>query len=908
MSPTRASDGANGTAASSGSLTSRFEPGPIERRWQDAWEAAGIFRGPDRPHGLPFTLTLPPPNVTGVLTMGHMLGDTVMDVLVRRARMQGRPTLWVPGLDHAGLATQIEVRRRLAKQGVRFETLPRAEALRQVELWKEEHEARIHEQTCAAGFSVDWTRFRYTKDAGSVRATREAFVRLYEAGLIYRGERLVNWDPVLETAISDLEVVHAEEEGTLYTLRYLWADGTPGGMDVATARPETLFGDVAVAVHPDDHRHTASVGRSVRVPLADKVVPVMTDAAIDPTFGTGALKVTPRHDALDYEIYQRHPEIGLPPEILDGRARMMGPTVPPEYHGLDRDKARAKAVEALEATGLLLRSEKFRHSVARSERSEAMVEPRLSTQWFVRMIPLAEPAVAAVREGTIRIHPPRWEPTFFRWMEGIHDWCISRQVLWGHPVPVYRCRPHRHEFASVEEPSACPVCQSPELEADPNVLDTWFTSWMWPFLALGWPEPTGDLAHYYPTTVLVTGRDIMFFWVARMMMAGLYFTGKPPFSDVVFTGMLRDAQGRRMSKHLGNSPDPMEVMAERGVDAVRFALVFPNPTEEDGPFGHSNLDGARNFLTKLWNVTRFAQLHLAAGSDPPAGAPPLVASSPLEDRWILSRYAATVAEVDRALDGFEVSRAASALYQFLWHDVADRYVEIVKERLAGRLGTPSQREARATLLFLVERAIRLLHPFAPHITEELWHALPHDADWLAIAPWPSATEARPDPAAEREMGIILEVVRLLRNLRSDEAIPADRVPAGGVRPATGVEAALFAQERPTIERLSRVAPIALIPHEGAVPSDSATRVAEFGECFLVRPSQSTASYETMEREREKLKALLEKTVAKLSDPGFRSRAPPAVVEESEKKVEELRQRIERIDTHMSGLSPKEGVP
>ena len=899
-----------GSPASSGSaaaLPSRFDPRTIERRWQAAWEEARIFRAPERPRGPTFTLTLPPPNVTGALTMGHMLGDTVMDVLVRRARMQGRPTLWVPGLDHAGLATQIEVRRRLSKAGVRFESLPPEEALRQVELWKEEHEARILEQTRAGGFSVDWSRYRYTMDEGAVRATREAFVRLYDAGLIYRGERLVNWDPSLQTAISDLEVVHSEEEGTLFTLLYAWADGSPGGVEVATARPETLFGDVAVAVHPDDERHREAVGRKVRVPLAGRVVPILTDPGIDPAFGTGALKVTPRHDALDYEVYERHPEVGLPPEIFDGRAHLTGPAVPAEYQGLDRDRARARAVEALEAAGLLVKTERFRHSVARSERSEAVVEPRLSLQWFVRMAPLAERAVEAVRDGRIRIHPTRWEPTFYRWMEGIHDWCISRQVLWGHPIPVYRCRPRGHEFASVEAPTVCRACESRDLEAEAGVLDTWATSWMWPFVSLGWPEPTADLAHYYPTTVLVTGRDIMFFWVARMMMAGLYFTQKPPFGDVVFTGMLRDAQGRRMSKHLGNSPDPLDVMAERGVDAMRFALVFPNPTEDDGPFGHANLEGARNFLTKVWNVSRFALLHTAIGTEPPTQAPPLTVTSALEDRWILSRYRATVTGVDLALDGFEVSRAASTLYQFLWHDLADRYVEIVKDRLAGRQGPVSQRDARAALLYVVEGSLRLLHPFAPHMTEELWHALPHASEFLATAPWPVASEAPSDAKAEGEMGTLLEAVRLLRNLRSDEAVPAETIPEGGLRPTSAAVVQLFTRERSIVERLSRVAPVAILPHEGTVPTHAAARVAEFGDCFLVRPSQTSASRETMEREREKLQALLDKTVAKLGEPGFRARAPPAVVKESEQKVEELRRRIQRIDTHMSG-PPKEGEP
>ena len=888
-----------------GTLPARFDPRPIEWGWKEAWESARAFEGPARPRGSPFVLALPPPNVTGVLTVGHMLGGTVMDALVRRARMQGRPTLWIPGVDHAGLATQIEVRRRLSKQGIRFENLPREEALHQLELWKEEHEKRIGEQLRAAGFSIDWTRYRYTMDEGSRRATREAFVRLFDAGLIYRGERLVNWDPVLETAISDLEVTYSEEQGTLYTLLYAWADGTPGGIEVATARPETLFGDVAVAVNPDDARHAASVGREVRVPLAGRIVPVLADAAIDPSFGTGALKVTPRHDVLDYAGYERYPEIGLPPEIFDARARLSGPSVPPDYQGLDRDRARTRAVDALRYAGLLLREERSPHSVARSERSEAVVEPRLSSQWFVRMAPLAERAVRAVREGRIRIHPARWEATFFRWMEGIRDRCISRQILWGHPIPVYPCAVGAHEFATVTEPSTCPRCGSKDLTSDPDVLDTWFTSWMWPFLSLGWPERTADLTHYYPTSVLVTGRDIMFFWVARMMMAGLHFTDRVPFSDVVFTGMLRDAQGRRMSKHLGNSPDPMDVMAERGVDSMRFALLFPNPMEDDGPFGKGPLDGARNFLTKLWNVVRFATLHLASGTDPPASPPALDASSPLEDRWILSRYSALVQEVDRAMDGFEVSRAASALYQFLWHELADRYLEIVKDRLAGQSGPESQRMARAVLLFVTERSLRMLQPIAPHITEELWHALPHEGELLAAARWPAASELVLDPTAEGEMGTVLETVRLLRNLRSDEEIPAEATLSGGVRANAEGDFHLLTRERATVERLGRVAPLTILRPGDVVPDGVATRVAKFGECFLVRPSRSVSSVETLEREREKLRGLLDKTLGRLSDPGFRDRAPPAVVAEAEKKAEELRRRIERIDTHMTALAPRE---
>jgi valyl-tRNA synthetase len=843
---------------------------------------------------------LPPPNVTGVLTLGHMLGDTVMDVLVRHHRMRGAATLWVPGLDHAGLATQVEVRRRLAKQGVRFEELSREAAIQEIEKWRGEHEARIREQTRGGGFSVDWSRFRYTMDPGSVRATREVFVALYRAGLVYRGERMVNWDPRLRTAVSDLEVVHSEEDATLYYVRYPWADGTLGGVEVATVRPETVFGDVAVAVHPDDARYRDALGKFVVVPLSHRRVPVIADAAVDPTFGVGALKITPRHDPVDREIAGRHPDLAEPTEIFDDSARLAGAWVPAHYHGLDREAARARAVEELDREGLLVRQEKYRHSVGRSERSEAVIEPRLSTQWFVRMAPLAEPVVAGVRAGEIRLHPERWSLTFFRWMEGIQDWCISRQVLWGHAIPVHRCRACEHNTVSVESPTKCEKCGSSELTPDPDVLDTWFTSWLWPFVALGWPERTSELKRYYPTSVLVTGRDIMFFWVARMMMAGYRFTGSRPFSDVYFTGMLQDEHGRRMSKHLGNSPDPLDIISERGADAMRFGLAFPNPTAEDGPFGRPALEGARNFLTKLWNLVRFTLPYVPSGTGAVVAVPTLSREAALENRWILSRYRHAVEEVDEALRQFEPTRAATVLHGFVWHDLADRYVEIAKESLAGTRGDPALRETRATLLFVVERTLRLLHPFVPHVTEELWHALPHDGELLALAAWPTAAEAPTDPVAEVEMETVLEAIRLLRNLRADEHVPATSVPPAWIRPAGPEVARVLAREHDTVARIARVQPLEFLAGGAATPAGVGSRVAPLGECYVERPAATPVDTEALSREREKLTGLLEKTRARLSDPGFAARAPPEVVRETEEKARELEERIARIDDHLKG--------
>jgi len=879
-------------------LPTRFEPAALEAKWQAEWERHAAFRAPSPPRSPTFSFVLPPPNVTGVLTLGHMLGDTVQDVFARLHRMRGEATLWVPGLDHAGLATQVEVRRRLAKQGVRFEELPREAALAELERWKEEHEKRIVEQTRAGGFSVDWSRYRYTMDPASVRATRTAFVALYREGLIYRGERMVNWDPRLRTAISDLEVQHTEEEATLSTVRYVWADGTLGGVDVATVRPETIFGDVAVAVHPDDVRYRDAVGKYVLVPLCRRRVPVVTDAAVDPAFGAGALKITPRHDPVDREIAARHPDLAAPVEIFDDAARLTGEWVPAAYRGLDREAARARALEELEREGLLVHQEKYRHSVGRSERSDAVIEPRMSTQWFVRMAPLAAPVIAAVRAGEIRLRPERWTLTFFRWMEGIQDWCISRQVLWGHRIPVAECRACGKLTVTVDPPTRCEHCGSTELMPDPDVLDTWFSSWLWPFSALGWPEATADLGEYYPTSVLFTAREIMFFWVARMMMSGFRFTGKKPFSDVVFTGLLLDAQGRKMSKHLGNSPEPLDVIRERGADALRLGLLFPNPTPEDGPFRTASLDASRNFLTKLWNLTRFALAHVPPGSPPVTAAPVLAEGAALENRWILARYRRASEEVDAALAAFEPTRAVAVLHNFVWHDLADRYVEISKEALAGRRGDPAQRETAATLLFVVERTLRTLHPFVPHVTEELWHALPHSGDLLALAAWPSASEAPADPVAEVAMETVLEAIRLLRNLRADEQVPPSATPAAWIRPSGPEVAEVLAAQLGTVTRLARVAPLLLLPADAPTPGGVASRVAPFGECYVTRPATSPGAADALEREREKLQGLLAKTRGRLADSGFRARAPPELVRETEEKARELEERIRRIDDHM----------
>ncbi|MCI4336283.1 MAG: valine--tRNA ligase [Thermoplasmata archaeon] len=886
-------------SALSDDLEPRFLSAPVEARWQAFWDAQGYAR-PSASHSAPpYTIVLPPPNVTGILTIGHMLGGTVMDTLIRRRRMQGKASLWVPGLDHAGVATQVEVRRRLSKQGIRMEALSREEILGHVEAWREEHEAYILRQLKAPGFSLDWSRYRYTMDPGATRATREVFVRLFEERLIYRGERMVNWDPILRTALSDLEVLHRDETTDLVYLQYPWEDGSPGGVTVATVRPETIFGDVAVAVHPDDERHRAALGRRVRVPLTDRVVPIIADTAIDPKFGNGALKVTPRHDPIDHDLAQRHSELRAAVEIFDESARLTGDWVPERFRGLDRVKARAAVTESLQADGFVVKHESYTHSVGHSERTDAVVEPRLSTQWFVRMGPLAAPVVAAVQEGTIRVHPDRWQLTFFRWMEGLQDWCISRQVVWGHPIPVYYCDACGEVLAALAPPDRCPKCRSEPLRADPDVLDTWFTSWLWPFVILGWPEATDDLARFYPTSVLETGRDIMFFWVARMMMAGYHFTGKPPFTDVYFHGMLRDEQGRRMSKHLGNSPDPLEVVQQHGADAMRFSLLYPNPVEQDGGFGVGTLEGARNFLTKLWNVVRFARQQLPEGTEPPNEAPPTGELS-VVDRWILSRWSRLADDLDAALDGFEFTRAATLLYQFVWHDLADRYVEAAKESLQGRRGAPAARASRATLLFVIERTLRQLHPIVPHVTEELWHAIPHEGESLAITSWPSGQEVPRDPESEVAMETVFDAIRALRNLRSENRIPPADRPEAAALPASPVVSELLAAHSTTIVQLARLGGLTLLQPESARPAHAASRVLPTGEFFVTLPASGAAETESLTREHAMLAELLGKTRARLEDPTFRQRAPPEVVQAAEEKARELAGRLERIAANLAG--------
>lgn len=902
------------------SIPPRFTPSTLEPAWQAAWDALGAFKAPAQDKSGPhWTIVLPPPNVTGVLTFGHSLGGTCQDILCRWQRMKGIPTLWLPGVDHAGLATQMAVRKHLESKKVNVSLLSKEEFYREIESWRQEKEAYIRRQLTAHGFSLDWSRYVYTMDPAYKAAVKTAFIHLYREGLIYRAERMVNWDPKALTALSDLEVIPTETAGKLYYIRY--PDAEPDraakgeGFVVATTRPETLFGDVAVAVHPEDARHRPWVGRSLRLPLTERTIPIITDTAIDMTFGAGALKVTPSHDVADHEIALRHPDLPARREILDARGHLTGEFVPESFRGMERFKARAEVVEALRSQGLLVKEEPYTHNVGYSERSNVPIEPRFSVQWFVNMKEMGAKAHAAVRQGDVRIVPDRWVKTYDNFMENLQDWCISRQVIWGHEIPVWHCDDCHAYDAYESAPKACAKCGSSTLRQDPDVLDTWFSSWLWPFATLGWPATTPDLTAYYPVSVLVTGSDIVFFWVARMIMGGLHFTGRVPFPAVYLTGILTDKQGRKLSKHLGNSPDPLELIQAWGADAFRFALVFPTPVEEGGPWNpQTTMESARNFLTKVWNLARLLQQNLPEGQAAPKGAPSLTPTSSLFDRWLLSRWTATAEAVEGHLTAYDFTRAAGALHGFLWHEMADWYAEAAKEALGGRESPEAQAAAQATALFVLERSLRLLHPFAPHMTEELWKALPHEGTSLTLAHWPRAEEGRRDPEAEARMEVFQEVTRGLRTLRTDTGLPLDARPVGEVVPSTAAAKDLLAggREREAIQRLARLGSLNVIAQAPGRSEGRAVLVVESAELVLPRPEGSRGSEEglALRKEREMVADLLAKAQRKLQDPVFRAKAPPAVIEEAETKARELANRLARLQGHLGETPPKapEGSP
>jgi valyl-tRNA synthetase len=904
-------------------LPKAYDPTEVEGRWYSIWMERGYFRAEAVSDKPPYSIVLPPPNVTGSLHLGHAVPATLQDVLIRWKRMSGFNCLWVPGIDHAGIATQMMVEREIKKTEKKSRhDLGREEFLKRVWQWKEKYGQRIGQQHQVLGASLDWSRERFTMDQASSVAVREAFVRLYEEGLIYRAKRLINWCPACHTALSDLEVEHEERDGSLWEIRYPLKD-SDRFLVVATTRPETMLGDTAVAVHPDDPRYAGLVGKTVLLPLVGREIPVIADAElVNPEFGTGVVKVTPAHDFNDYQTGLRHklPMI----DIFDESARTNQQAGP--YAGLDRFEARKRVLADLAAQGLLEKEIKHRLAVGICQRSGTVVEPRLSLQWFVKIDPLAKPAIEAVEQGRTRILPETWVATYFQWMRNIHDWCISRQLWWGHQIPAYYCEscgPNAEPIVSRERPARCPRCGGTEFEQDPDVLDTWFSSGLWPFSTLGWPKATAELKTFYPNSVMETGHDILFFWVARMMMLGMHFLGEVPFRVVYLHAMVRDEKGEKMSKTKGNVIDPLHVvrganaedlspslrnkfpqgMPAFGADALRFTLASMMQQGRDIKLSLERVEGYKGFANKLWNAARFALMNL--GDFEPAAELATNAGFALADRWILSRLNRAIRVTTDALTRFEFAEAASTIYQFLWHEFCDWYLELSKGTLYGE-DLPARRRTQAVLVHSLDQILRLLHPFMPFITEEVWQKLPlaRAVDSIMIAPYPSPYPRLEDPEAESEMAPLIEAIEGIRTIRGES----------NVAPSMKIQALIQSADPTVRQNIDRwrhyVMPLAglsslEISPPGAKPTQAAAFVGERTGMEIFVPLAGLIDLDEervrLAKEIERVDADIELVRRKFENPNFAAKAPREVVDRERARADELSTRRTKLQENLNRI-------
>lgn len=870
-------------------MSTRYDPHAIEAKWYEAWEKSGVFKADPASGQEPFSIVIPPPNVTGSLHIGHALNNTLQDILSRRKRMQGYDVLWVPGCDHAGIATQNVVERQLAKEKITRHDLGREKFVERVWEWKNQYGGTIMHQLRKLGSSLDWSRERFTMDPGLSEAVKEVFVRLYRDGLIYQGDYIINWCPRCRTALSDIETEHEDKAGNFWHIRYPFTDGT-GEVIVATTRPETMLGDTAVAVNPADERYAALAGKTVRLPLLNRDIPVVADDYVDREFGTGVVKITPAHDPNDFWVGERH---GLPRiNVMNPDGTMSAAAGP--YAGLDRFEARKRVVRDLEAQGFLVKVEDHQHAVGHCYRCHTVVEPYLSRQWFVKTKPLAERAIAAYDEGLIRFTPEHWGKTFREWLENIRDWCISRQIWWGHRIPVWYCECGETVVAK-ETPRQCPKCGSEKLVQDPDVLDTWFSSALWPFSTLGWPQSTPELKRYYPTSVLVTSWDIIFFWVARMAMMGLKFMNQVPFHQVCINSLVGDAEGKKMSKSKGNTVDPLDIMIHTGADGLRFTMAFIETHSRYVAFTPDRLESSRNFMNKIWNACRFALLNLQGYS--PAAVKP---EPDFTDCWIVSRLDAAVERVNEALEGYRFGEAAQALYDFVWHEFCDWYLELLKPRLYGE--GPRRDQARYYLLTVLDEILRLLHPFVPFITEEIWSHLPGKREFIMKAAWPVATPNRRDLLTESDMSVLQEVIYAVRNIRGEMNVPPNQAVPLIVRPLEG-EGAVLERHQKMVRELAKVSEIGI---GASLPKPKFSAAAVAAGLELLVPLEGLID---LDKERERLSkeiavldGLLEKQAAKLSNPAFTAKAPAQVVEAERTKQADYRQRREQLNSHLAKLS------
>ena len=872
-------------------MSSKFQPQEVEAGKYQWWVDSGVFHPNEDPNAEPYSIVIPPPNVTGKLHLGHAWDVTLQDMIIRQKRMQGFDTLWLPGMDHAGIATQAKVEEKLRGEGLSRYDLGREKFLEQTWEWKEEYASHIREQWAKMGISVDYRRERFTLDKGLSDAVKKVFVTLYEKGLIYRGEYIINWDPKAKTSLSDIEVIHKDVEGAFYHMNYPLADGS-GFLEIATTRPETLLGDTAVAVHPDDERYQALIGKTVILPLVNREIPIIADEYVEQDFGTGVVKITPAHDPNDFEVGNRHnlPRIN----VMNDDATMN--ELAGKYEGMDRFAARKAIVKDLEEAGLLVKIEKHLHSVGHSERTDVVVEPRLSKQWFVKMGPLAEQAINAQREegdNTVNFYPPRFNDAYLRWMENIHDWVISRQLWWGHQIPAWYHKETGEVYVGMEAPS-----DSENWTQDPDVLDTWFSSALWPFSTMGWPdEEAADYKRYYPTNTLVTGYDILTFWVSRMMFQGLEFTGKRPFKNVLIHGLIRDSQGRKMSKSLGNGVDPMEVIEQYGADALRWFLANGSAPGQDVRYSTDKMDAAWNFINKIWNASRYALMNVG---DLTADQVDITGEKTLADKWILTRLNQTIGKVTELFEKFEFGEAGRLLYRFIWDDFCDWYIEMSKETLAGD-DEAAKLTTRSILVYVLDNTLRLLHPIMPFVTEEIWQSVPHVGESLVVATYPTVHPEQMDEQAAEEMEFLMDFIRSVRTVRNEMNTPLSKPINIIAKVSDAAHYAILKENESYIARFSN--PEEFVYGEDVeAPSDAVTSVITGAEIYLPLAGLINIEDEIarLEKEAEKLQQEVDRVEKKLSNEKFVAKAPAAVVEaERAKGADYQAQReavLERIAT------------
>ncbi|MDF2834748.1 MAG: valyl-tRNA synthetase [Paenibacillus sp.] len=869
-------------------MPTTYDPKSAEQKWYSYWVEGNYFQAGKRPEAEPYTIVIPPPNVTGMLHIGHALDFTLQDILIRTKRMQGYDALWLPGTDHAGIATQTKVEQKLREQGISRHDLGREAFLEKVWEWKGQYADTIRAQWAKMGLSLDYSRERFTLDEGLSKAVREVFVRLYEKGLIYRGKKIINWDPAARTALSDIEVEYKELNGHLYHLRYPLKDGS-GHITVATTRPETMLGDTAVAVHPEDERYSHLIGSMIVLPVIGREIPIIADEYVEKEFGSGAVKITPAHDPNDFEVGERH---SLPQIIVMDESGVMNAEAGP-YQGLDRFECRKQLVKDLQEQGVCVLIEDHVHQVGHSERSGAVVEPYLSTQWFVAMKPLAEAAIAAQKSGKgVQFVPERFEKTYLNWIENVRDWCISRQLWWGHRIPAW------YDDATGELHVSRDDMQGDHLRRDNDVLDTWFSSALWPFSTLGWPDQTADLQKYYPTNVLVTGYDIIYFWVARMIFTALEFTDQMPFKDVLMHGLVRDKDGQKMSKSLGNGVDPLEVIEQYGADAMRFMISTGSTPGQDLRFRYEKVEQARNFANKIWNASRFALMNLEGFTAADINIDVKLGTA---DRWILHRLNETVRDVTRLIDGYEFGETGRVLYNFIWDDLCDWYIEFSKLSLNGD-DEAARRATQSVLAYVLDRTQRLIHPFMPFISEEIWQHLPHEGETITLAAWPTYEASLEAPDAVKEMELLMEMIRSIRNIRAEVNVPMSKKVELLIKPAGEAEETILRRNEEFVKRFCGTS-LLEIGRGVSAPDKAMTAIVTGAELYLPLAGLIDIAQEIARLEKE-LKTLIgevERVEKKLGNEGFVAKAPAKVIEEEKAKMNDYAEKRDKVLARISEL-------